>query len=77
MLYRYPKNVLLFAILVFFQTMAFLSLALSVIALFLLLTEQAHARPAITAPPTPTMAGCEFDGKFYQFSEVIKRGSAL
>ena len=51
--------------------MAFLSVAFSIIAI-LLLTEQGHARPAISAPPTPsTPAGCEYDGKFFQPGEMV------
>ena len=47
--------------------MAFFSLALSFISLFLV-TEQAHAR-LTTPPPPPT--GCQYEGKTYQRGEVI------
>ena len=57
-----------------FQIMAFFSVALSAIAL-LQLPARIQARPAITAVPTytvtPTPAGCEYHGSFYQPGEVI------
>jgi len=50
--------------------MTFFSVAISAVVL-LLLTEQAHTRPAITATPTATQAGCEFLDKFFKPGEVI------
>lgn len=59
----------------FFQIMSFISVAFSATVL-LLLTEHAHARPAIMATPTyisTTPVGCEYHGQQYQPGQVIYR----